>query len=117
MAVVGVPVTDLRPYMTCPKCRAPLEKLVVGGVGDWRQRILCGTCQHIQAGLSFENVILPLVAEKFGISYQAARRADETSQEEYVEVCLGGENFKDLPAMPPVPRWLARRKIAAGEEL
>lgn len=117
MAKVSMASTrGLDPYLKCPKCRADLKDMLIGGVGKWQTSIQCRSCGKVQKGLSFRHIIIPLVAEKYGISESAALNADLKSQEEYEHVILGGDNFDDLPAVTLDVRWLCRRKVAAGEE-
>lgn len=107
--------TDLSQWKACPKCGTGLDALLVGGVGSWRNAILCTRCFATQRGLNFERVIVPLVALKYGISWEAAHQADQRSEEEFQAVCLGSPPFDDLPGVPVTARWKARRLHAAGE--
>lgn len=97
----------------CENCHAPLSALMVGGVGTWQRTILCRSCLHVKRNVPLSN-IWELVAEKYGISYEAARLADERSQTEYERIILGGEPFNDIPAVTGCTRYTARRRQAAG---
>lgn len=95
---------------SCPSCGAGLDALVVGGVGDWRTKILCSSC--LEVWMSPPGHITTLVALQYGISEAAARWADAKSQEEFEQVVLGGPVFDDLPEALNTARWHARRLAA-----
>jgi hypothetical protein len=100
---------SLAAYRTCPGCGAEIEHLVVGGVGDWRTRIVCDLCGKIQRGVPYDEVIVPLAACKHETTQAVIRNADSISQDEYERIILGEKPMKDLPAVPKYARWLARR--------
>lgn len=104
----------LAKFRTCPKCGVGVEDLVIGGIGDWRTRIICMKCLKVQKGLPYEEVIVPLAAQKHGISEQGLRRADAMSQEEHERVILEGPLYEDLPGVPDQARWLARRLLESS---
>lgn len=109
MSQVRVPVAG----ESCPKCGAGLDRLVVGGVGDWRNKVICEECLSVTT-ISMSQVPR-LVALQYGISEQAAVLVDQESQREFEQTCLGGEPLKDLPPALPVARWHARRLAARPE--
>lgn len=111
---VPAPPTEATKYEKCQKCRAGLDRLVIGGVGDWRHTIMCKECFHVERGLDRQRVIVPLVAKKYGISPKDAYEADERSQDEYERIILGGDVYDDLPKVTSTARWHARRLAVAS---
>lgn len=96
------------PGAACTSCAAPLSELVLGGVGDWRNKVLCLKCMHLQDNVRPQDMAR-LVSLQYGISERDAQAADSRSQEEYESVTLGGQPHGDLPGVPPTTRWHARR--------
>lgn len=53
-------------YKECLKCGADFDQLTLGGVGTWRNTIMCDMCGHVQKSVNFEGVIAPLLADRYG---------------------------------------------------
>lgn len=98
-----VPDNDTR----CQKCGAGSETLCFGGVGDWRNKVMCERCHHVWH--MHPRQIQALAAQQLGVPEPALAEVDARSQAEFEQVVLGGPNFPDLPEALPVARWLARR--------
>lgn len=89
MVKVSVPagVVDngrLEQFKSCEKCAASFSNLYIGGVGDWRTTILCEKCFHVRRGVPYEAVILPLIAQQYGLSLEEARKRDGKAQDAYL---------------------------------
>jgi len=78
-------------YDNCSECRAPLQHLIVGGVGDWYSRTLCTECEHIREGVPEVDIAKLLVrqAEMQGFAFELAQmlrlmREEEAHYQEYM---------------------------------
>lgn len=105
---------SLAKFRTCPSCGAEIDDLIIGGVGDWRNKIICVRCFKVQKGIPFDEIIVPLAACKHDLSEQSIRNADSISQDEYENIILNGSIRKDLPAVPEKARWLSRRLLESS---
>lgn len=108
MTTVSVPTRG----SSCPKCVAGLDQLIVGGVGDWRTKIVCQAC--LTVWMESPGTIAGLAAMQYGMSEEAIRQADQLSQREFESVSMGGQESPDLPPALPIARWHARRLAACG---
>lgn len=88
-----VNIDTLSEYTNCEKCNAPFSDLYIGGVGDWRTTIMCQRCFHIRDGLSWERVIIPLVARQYNLTIDEARKRDAASQAEYEKMVAEASDF------------------------
>ena len=84
-------VKTLDSYRRCIKCGS--SKVYPGGVGSHRTKILCEVCFHVRAGMSFKGVIIPLVAEQYGLTFEEALLREEESQAEYEKLVAKASNF------------------------
>ena len=98
---------SLSGFQECQRCHAPLEELIIGGVGDWKSCIMCGRCMYVRRGVPFAEVIVPLAARQEGVSETRILERWRDAQREHEEIILG--NAKGLPA-PKLARWLASRR-------
>lgn len=87
----------LERFKACPECGAGFDQLTIGGQGDWKKTITCEKCFHVQRGLSHESVIIPLIAQQYGISIPQAREVEELLESEYMEILEGiSESFRPV---------------------
>lgn len=94
IALGTVAVTpEMSDYMTCQKCQAGFEWQLVGGQGDWRNRIMCEKCFNIVYGVPHGRVIVPLVALQYGLSERDAREREEEIQARWVEKVARASQF------------------------
>lgn len=72
-------------YYFCPSCGAQgLEALQIGGDGHWEDKIQCLECFEIR-DVSYKDVIIPLIAEKYGLTVEQAIKTERKSQRRYAE--------------------------------
>lgn len=109
MSTVKVPTAGA----ACPQCGAGLDRLVVGGVGDWATKVVCQECWYVWAMPA--GHITTLVAIQYGIPEWAAAQADARSQAEFQRITLGGVPDPDFPGVPPAARWHLRRLAQVGQ--
>lgn len=55
----------LKQYGSCVRCGSGPQSLLLGGSGDWKDRIVCMECFHIRHGVPLEA--LEAVAEAGGL--------------------------------------------------
>lgn len=72
-------------YYFCPSCGAQgLDHLQIGGDGHWEDKIQCLRCFEVR-DVSYKDVIIPLIAEKYGLTRQQAVAQERKSQRRYAE--------------------------------
>ncbi len=106
-------------YRKCEKsdCRAPLEKLVLGGVGDWSSTILCGRCFHTRRGVPLA-IINSLAAERYGLTVAQCAEAYQRAQAQYEAALVDEKSRFYIPVsyeggLPLLERW--RRAYQNGD--
>lgn len=75
-------VSDAGRFQSCERCDAELEHLILGGVGDWRNVILCERCFHQRKGVPID-VINKLAARQWGITVAQAEAAQKEADDRY----------------------------------
>lgn len=69
-------------FQTCERCDTELDNLIIGGVGDWRNTILCERCFHLRKGVPMA-VINQLAAWQWGITLAQAEAAQKEADDRY----------------------------------
>lgn len=72
-------------FTICKHCGAGLERLVLGGVGDWANTVQCSDCFRWR-DVSFRSVIAPILARRLGISVERVLLLHDEAQQEYERV-------------------------------
>lgn len=74
----------LADYRHCEKCGSGLDRLVIGGVGDWQKTIFCPDCKHIREPVPIDTLVA-LKARQTGMPEEKVRADFDSAQKEYLD--------------------------------